>query len=324
MSHEITPTIRRGRHMSVAAPHPPRVAIRPEPIPSSVESAAIEGGAEIVGIEDAEALLWSTPGRSDELFDVLAAAPSIRWVHVRFAGVDAYAQDPRIKDGRVWTCGKGGNAEPVAQHAFALSLAALRDLPKRARATTWGRSSGRSLLGAHVTILGAGGIAEWLARYLGPFDVDLTVVRRTVSPFRGAVRTLTADRLDEALPNADLVVVALPLTLETVGIIAAAQLQKMESHAWLINVSRGSLVVTDDLLTALAEEWIGGAALDVTDPEPLPDGHPLWSSERCLITPHSATSGAASNGLTARIVDNVRLFGAGEPLLGLVDVEAGY
>lgn len=277
-----------------------------------------------MGLEAAEALLWSAPGRADELFELLAGAPNIRWVHVRFAGVDAYANDARIKDGRMWTCGKGGNAEPVAQHAFALALAALRDLPRRARATSWGPSSGRSLRGAHVTILGAGGIAGWLARYMGPFDVELTVVRRTPMPFAGAVRTFTTNQLDEALPDADLVIVALPLTRETVGIVAAPQLRVMESHAWLINVSRGSLVMTDDLVTALSEEWIGGAALDVTEPEPLPDGHPLWTSERCIITPHSAPFGASSNGLGDRIVDNVRLFGAGAPLLGVVDVEAGY
>jgi phosphoglycerate dehydrogenase-like enzyme len=309
----------------MSAARQPRVAIQPEPIASAVERAAIEGGAEIVDVEDAEALVWSAVGRTDELFEILAGAPNIRWVHVRFAGVDAYAKDARIKDGRLWTCGKGGNAEPVAQHAFALALAALRDLPKRARATSWERGgSARSLRGARVTILGAGGIAGWLARYLEPFDVELTVVRRTSSPFSGAVRTLPPDQLDEALPNADLVFVALPLTPATVGIVGAPQLRKMQDHAWLINVSRGSLVVTDDLVTALAEGWIGGAALDVTDPEPLPDGHPLWTSERCLITPHSAPSGGAGDGIGDRITDNVRLFAADKPLLGVVDVQAGY
>jgi phosphoglycerate dehydrogenase-like enzyme len=310
--------------MSTETARPPRVAIRPDSPPASIERAAIEGGAEVVGVEDADALLWWAVGKSDELFETLADAPNIRWVHVRFSGVDAYAHDARFKDGRLWTCGKGGNAEPVAQHAFALALAALRGVPQWARATSWGRSSGRSLRGARVTILGGGNIAAWLAHYLEPFDVDLTVVRRTSIAFPSAARTLTTDQLDEALQGADLVIVALPRTPETVGILAAPQLRQMEPHAWLINISRGSLIVTDDLVTALSEEWIGGAALDVTEPEPLPDGHPLWTNERCLITPHSASFGAASDGLSTRIVENVRLFGAGKPLVGTVDLNAGY
>ncbi len=99
----------------------------------------------------------------------------------------------------------------------------------------------------------------------------------------------------------------------------------MEPHAWLVNVARGKHVATDDLVTALREGWIAGAALDVTDPEPLPDGHPLWELPNCLVTPHTAnTQEMARPLLGARIRENVRRFGEGEELLGLVDVERGY
>jgi phosphoglycerate dehydrogenase-like enzyme len=120
-------------------------------------------------------------------------------------------------------------------------------------------------------------------------------------------------------------VLALALTPETVGVIGAQELDLMERHAWLVNVARGRHVVTDDLVDALRNEQIGGAGLDVTDPEPLPDGHPLWDEPRCIITPHVAnTPEMARPVLTRRITENVRRFAAGEPLLGPVDPEAGY
>jgi phosphoglycerate dehydrogenase-like enzyme len=153
----------------------------------------------------------------------------------------------------------------------------------------------------------------------------LTVVRRTPAAFEGAVRTLTPDRLANALPGADLVVVALPLTAATVGVLGARELRRMESHAWLVNVARGAHIVTGDLVTALREEWIGGAALDVTDPEPLPPGHPLWTIDRCVITPHAASPTAMTlPAIRARIIENVRRFGAHQPLIGTIDADTGY
>lgn len=99
----------------------------------------------------------------------------------------------------------------------------------------------------------------------------------------------------------------------------------MRPDAWLVNVARGRHIDTGALVTALADEQIGGAALDVTDPEPLPDGHPLWTQDRCIITPHTADTEEMSEGsLAGRITENVRRFAAGQPLTGLVDPAAGY
>jgi phosphoglycerate dehydrogenase-like enzyme len=135
---------------------------------------------------------------------------------------------------------------------------------------------------------------------------------------------LEADRYADALPGADLVVVALALTPDTDGIIAAGELELMERHAWLVNVARGRHIVTEDLVIALREGEIGGAGLDVTDPEPLPSGHPLWSLPNCLITPHVGNTPEMAVPLLAeRIVTNVRRFAAGEELIGPVDVDAG-
>jgi phosphoglycerate dehydrogenase-like enzyme len=121
------------------------------------------------------------------------------------------------------------------------------------------------------------------------------------------------------------VVLALALTDETVGIIGAAALAAMPAHSWLVNVSRGRHVDTDALVDALARGSIGGAAIDVTEPEPLPEGHPLWSAPSCLITPHVGnTPEMGVPLLAARVRENVALFAAGRPLLGLVDVRLGY
>ena len=107
--------------------------------------------------------------------------------------------------------------------------------------------------------------------------------------------------------------------------IGARELGAMQDHAWVVNVARGSLIDTNALVEALAEERIGGAALDVTDPEPLPDGHPLWTEPRALITLHTANPpDALARALAGRIEENVARFGAGEELIGLIDVEAGY
>jgi phosphoglycerate dehydrogenase-like enzyme len=107
--------------------------------------------------------------------------------------------------------------------------------------------------------------------------------------------------------------------------VDARALEAMEPHAWLVNVGRGGHVVTDDLVAALRAGAIGGAGLDVTDPEPLPDGHPLWDLPNCIITPHTAnTLDMVVPQLRERIRENVRRFAAGEPLVGLVDPERGY
>jgi phosphoglycerate dehydrogenase-like enzyme len=230
-----------------------------------------------------------------------------------------------IDQARAWTSAKGSYAKPVAEHALMLALAGLRVLPERIRAHSWGAPAGVSLYGARVTILGGGGITTELLGLLAPFRVEATVVRRQVEPVPGATRTVTTARLDDVLPGALVVFVALALTPETRRIIGAPQLAAMDDQAWLVNVARGPHVHTDALVTALRAGEIAGAGLDVTDPEPLPDGHPLWTAPNCIITPHTAdTWEMIIPLLAARITANVVHFAAGEPLEGPVDPAAGY
>src|SRR5688500_13479029 len=218
----------------------PRIAIAPEPAAAWVAEAVAEGGGAVVGLDEAEALVWTAPRGADALQQLLADAPGVRWVQLPWAGVEDFARLGVFADdgsGRRWTCGKGVYAEPVAEHALALALAGLRQLPDRVRATSWGPQAGLSLYDGRVTIVGAGGITECLVDLLRPMRTTVTVVRRDGStPFAGAARTLPTERLQDALPDADVVFLALSLTPETEGIIGAAELARMAPHAWLVNV----------------------------------------------------------------------------------------
>ena len=301
----------------------PRIAIAPAAAPAWMTEAVEEGGGHVVPLAEAEGLIWGDAHSSDGLREALDEGRHVAWVQLPFAGVERFRH--LLADEHVWVCGKGVYAEPVAELALTLGLAGLRGLGTFARASSWGGPQGANLQGGRVTILGGGGITEALVRLLDPFDCHITVVRRMVNDMDGVDDVLEADRYADALPGADLVVLALALTAETEGIIAADELALMERHAWLVNVARGGHVVTDDLVTALRDGVIGGAGLDVTDPEPLPPDHPLWSLPNCIVTPHVGnTPDMAKPLLFERIATNVRRFGADEELIGLVDVEAGY
>jgi len=299
------------------------VAVAPD-WPLAAE-AVVAGGGRVVPVEDAEGLVWvdwSGPGR---LASVLEQFPQIRWVHLPGAGIESFLGAGLVADGRVWTCSKGAHSALVAEHALALALAGLHSLGPSARASSWEPTRVTALAEQPVTIVGGGGIATALVGFLAPFRARVTVVRRHPVPVPGADRTVTTDSLPEALADARVVVLALALTEKTRHIIGPVELERMHDRAWLVNVSRGGHVDTDALVDALERNVIAGAALDVTDPEPLPDGHRLWSMPNCIITPHNAgSSGAVMRLLAARVQDNVRRLGAGEPLLGLVDLDAGY
>ena len=271
----------------------------------------------------ARGLVWASPTAAHELGEALEANPHIEWVQLPWAGVERYVH--LVDESRRWTCGKGVYAEPVAEHALALMLAGMRNVGNYARQSEWTGPVGRNLLGANVTILGAGGITTSLVRLLQPFDCHITVVRNMPEHFPGADTVMTSVNLIDALVGADVVVVALALTPDTDGILSRGEFEQMESHAWVVNVGRGRHIVTDDLVWALREGVIGGAALDVTDPEPLPAGHPLWSLPNCIITPHVGnTPKMAVPLLSERISENVRRFATGDELVGAIHPELGY
>ncbi len=304
------------------------VAVGPEPGADWVVEAVVRGGATVVPATEANALVWTAPRGAADLRALLASSPGIAWVQLPWAGVEEYAAAGVFVDdgsGRRWTCGKGVYAEPVAEHALALALAGLRSLPDRVRASSWGKQAGVSLYDGRATILGGGGITESLVALLSPMRTEVTVVRRSGGSMDGVARVVPPDRLHESLPGADVVFLALALTPETDGIFGAPELALMEPHAWLVNVARGRHVDTDALVDALRRGAIGGAGLDVTEPEPLPEDHPLWDLPNVIITPHTAnTQEMARPLLAARITENVRRFAAEEVLVGSVDQGLGY
>lgn len=307
-------------------PERTKIAVTPKTRPAMYDAmvdAVIAGGGEVTPIGEASAVMWADPAAADEFPGAVANAPDLEWIQLPYAGIENFAE--QLDPSRTWTCGKGVYAEPVAEHVIALTLAGFRHLHAASRATSWPAQVGQNLLGANVTVVGGGGITESLLRLLEPWNTKVTVVRRSATPMAGAAKTLTSDRVFDALPDADVVVLAAAVTPETTGLVNTAFLNAMADHAWLVNVGRGALIVTDDLVEALSNESIGGAALDVTDPEPLPDGHPLWDQPNCLITPHVANTPEMGLPLIAeRVRENVTRWIAGDELLGPVDVEAGY
>jgi len=301
----------------------PRIHLGPEASGNWLEDAVVAGGGQLVAPEDCEAIVWGDARKVTELNEVLGRAGNARWVQLPFAGIENFVEN--LDHDHIWTCGKGVYAEPVAELALALGIAGLRSLNTYARADKWTRPAGVNLLKGRVTILGGGGITESLVRLLQPWKCHITVVRNRVRAMDGVDDVLEAERFADGLPGADLVVLALPLTADTEGMFSHEEFGLMEEHAWIVNVARGKHIVTDDLVEALRSGAIGGAGLDVTDPEPLPDEHPLWSLPNCIITPHVGnTPDMAIPLLSARVTENVRRFGAGDDLIGLVDVDAGY
>ncbi len=301
------------------------IAVGPRSARRWLDDAVVAGGGTLVGPQEASGLVWTDPDDPHGLADLLQRHPDLEWVQLPWAGIEPYLDTVRAHADRLWTCGKGVYAEPVAEHALALLLAGLRHLAAYARADRWTPQTGTNLLGARVTLLGGGGITESLLRLLGPFGCTTTVVRRQPQPMVGAAQVVGMEGLDDALTGAEAVIVALALTAETTGLLDRRRLELLAPHGWVVNVARGAHIVTDDLVAVLAAQRIGGAALDVTDPEPLPDGHPLWAEPRCLITPHTAnTQAMAVPLLSERVRENVRRRIAGEALLGPVDPAAGY
>lgn len=305
----------------------PGIAVVPWADDEMLEAIAT-GGGKVVDAADADGLVWTDP-RDPEALKEMVSSSTARWVQLPFAGIEAFVAAGAIDPTRTWTCAKGIYGHACAEQALALMLAAARRLHHHLRATAW-RAPGlgspeRRLKGTTVLVVGAGGIGRALIPMIEPLGATVWAINRSGSSVPGADVTATLDRLHDLLPDADFVVIAAALTAETRGMLDRRAFEAMKEDAWLVNVARGGLVVTKDLVDALRSNAIGGAALDVTDPEPLPDGHPLWGLDNAIITPHIAnTWDMALPDLRELIGRNVARFAAGERLEGLVDPSLGY
>ncbi|WP_024793307.1 D-isomer specific 2-hydroxyacid dehydrogenase family protein [Tomitella biformata] len=310
---------------SVLIPVP--VFIGPEP-QDWLREAVIAGGGVEVPLTAAQAVVWfGFP------HNFPALPRTVRWVQLPFAGIESWMDAGLLDASRTWTNGAGVYADTVAEHALALLLMGVRGLHTAATIQSWdptrvGPAIG-TLRGAIIGVLGAGGIGRALILMLRALGAEAIAINRSGRAVRiegqPAIETIPVELLDSALRRCDHLVLAAPGTAATRNLVGARQLGLLRPHSWIINVARGTLIDTEALTLALTEQRIGGAALDVTEPEPLPDGHPLWALPNVIITPHVANPphGIATL-LAARITENVVRFGAGRELLGVVDPQLGY
>lgn len=299
-----------------------RVAIAPD-VDEHIAAAVTEAGGRLADLDDAEVLIW-LGGHED--FPTLPA--SVRWVALRLAGIEAFIDAGIIDDARVWTNASGFYAENVAEHALTLLLAGLRRVPDAVR-DGWDKdaidTAVRSLHGSTVGIVGAGGIARSLIPRLRACGAQVVAVNRSGRPVDGAARTLPADRLDEVWAQVDHIVVAAPSTSQTRHMIGAEALSALPTHAWVVNVARGTLVDQTALLDAVRSGSIAGAALDVTDPEPPSPDDPVLHDPRIIVTPHVANpSSGLTRTLAPWIAENLRRFRSGEELLSTVSPDSRY
>ena len=311
------------------SPDGPSIAVAPASASAqSIVDAAAAGGGRLVDVERADGLIWTDPADAEGLKRALEKSPA-RWVQLPFAGIEGFVAAGAIDPGRIWTCAKGIYGRSCAEHALGFMIGAAHRFKTYFAATTWvgedESSTDGTLAGATVVIVGTGGIGGALAAMVKPLRMRAIGVNRSGRPLADAGRTVTVDSLDEVLGEADFVVIATALTEKTRGLFDAEMLGRIKRGGWLINVARGGVVVTDALVDSLRSGALGGAGLDVTDPEPLPDGNPLWDMANVMITPHVANTwnmGLAE--LTALVGRNVGHFAAGEPLEAQVDPRLGY
>ncbi len=311
----------------------PTIAIGPDqPASRLLEKAVLGAGARIGALAEADALIWiGTPG------DFPRTLPgSVRWVQLPAAGIEdffaagVFEAHPSV----TFTSAAGAFAHSVAEHALTLLLAGVRYLPEHLRASSWRQREFfphvGSLRGKTVTIVGAGGIGRALIPLLAPLGAHVIAVNRSGRPVTGPgipgdVETVPTEQLGRVWSHTDHVVIAAPATAQTRHLVGADELARLKPSSWVINVARGSLVDTAALVDALARGVIGGAGLDVTEPEPLPDGHPLWDLPNAIITPHDSNPPQLRLAAFADHVGaNVARFVADEPLAALIDPARGY
>ncbi|PYM55174.1 MAG: D-2-hydroxyacid dehydrogenase [Candidatus Rokuibacteriota bacterium] len=255
----------------------------------------------------------------------------LRYYHSIGAGVDAILTPELVQSDVVLASEKGGVGIHLAEHALALLLSLTRGLHTAIRQPDYAlrepiRLEQRELYEATMGIVGFGGTGREVARRALAFGMRVLAVDiEDVPPEPGVEAVWKPDRLYEMLGRSDVVVIALPLTKATRHLFTRDLFRRMRPTGILVNVTRGEIIYGDDLLAALDEGLLWGAGLDVTDPEPLPKGHRLWTHPRVIVTPHTAGGSPRRAGrVIETFIENLRRLRTGEPLLALIDKEKGY
>ena len=259
-------------------------------------------------------------------YEILRHAPRLAWVHGHSAGADRPIFPELRARGVTVTTSSGANAEAVAQMILTGVLALCRRLPAlmdAQRRHAWepllGPRAPRDLAGQTALIVGLGPIGQEAARLLGMLRMQVIGVRRSEMATPHCDQVLPLERLDEALPQADWLILACPLTPETRGLLTASRIALLPAGACVINVARGEVVVERDLAAALASGALGGAFLDVFETEPLAPQSPLWDLPNVMVTPHTAGhTGGHYAAVAAIFLDNLARWLAGAPLRNLM------
>lgn len=257
---------------------------------------------------------------------------NLRWIQSSHAGVDKELFPDLVSSKIVLTNTQRLHGPNAADQVFALLLALTRGLREvlpaqvNEAATLKPKGQLQELNGKNLLLVGYGGVGTQIARRANAFGMRVLAVDAKETEKPAEVFSLSKpDKLMELLPQADVVVLACPLTAETKGLIGAVQLKAMKPSAYLINLARGGVVQTPALVAALEAKQIAGAGLDATDPEPLPDRHPLFKLGNCVMSPHVGNQSPEAQDRQWRLWrENVRRFAAGEPLLCVVDKARGY
>ncbi|MGB5447980.1 MAG: D-2-hydroxyacid dehydrogenase [Woeseiaceae bacterium] len=262
------------------------------------------------------------------------AAARLVWIQIAWAGAESCLNVPRVGSGEVLLTNMQKMSSPViGEHAIAMALALARALPVYAkkmqsheRAGLYAARSGMMpLAGKTMLVVGLGGIGTEAARRGAALGMRVIGTRNSSRDGPDFVEYVgLADELLELAGKADVIVNALPLTSTTRGLLDQTFFDATKKGVLFVNVGRGATVNTDALVAALKSGQVGGAGLDVTEPEPLPADHPLWKFENVIITPHVAGYGGERERHMTLLRENLRRYAAGDPLLNVVDPKRGY
>lgn len=320
---------------------PPRKVVTVLPGATEVLRTAI-GDAEIVAVSDTSEAPSVIAGADVYIGrctpEVIRLGTDLKWIQIDRAGAETCSDIPAVAErGIVVTNLQRILSPAIADHALAMMLALQRTLPRYTMDRADHQWSHRISYPDHdelveseektMLVVGLGGIGTEIARKANGLGMRVTATRNSSRDGPDFVEYVgLAHELLELAAEADVVVNATPLTSETVGMFDAAFFEAMQETAYFINIGRGESLVTDDLVAALEAGSIAGAGLDVTDPEPLPADHPLWTMPQVVMTPHIAgiSDGGHSRRAGVLIVENLRRYVAGDPLLSMVDLARGY
>ncbi|HET7343526.1 MAG TPA: D-2-hydroxyacid dehydrogenase [Methylomirabilota bacterium] len=270
----------------------------------------------------ADALLaWRPPAR------LAARAPRLRWIQSLTGGCDQWLT-PDLPAQAVLTCARGTHRVQMSEHILAALFLLAKDLPAivldQAQGR-WRRRVNPTLAGATLGILGLGAIGAEVARLAALLGMRVIGTKRDAAPVPHVARVHAPDETARVLAESDYVLLLLPSTAETRGLMDKTRLARMKPTAFLLNFGRGDLVVDDDVVAAVRERRIAGAVLDVFRTEPLPAGHPFWTTPGIVVLPHVGGLHPRRDALVAELWrENLTRFLAGRPLLQVVDRARGY